>query len=284
MTSHRSPAERARAILDERRVAPRLAPTAVPWITALRPNHAGSARMLNISKTGVLFDTRERLPPGRRATLIALTDDERSEKLPGLVVRSQVVAITPAAGLLYRTALAFDGDFPWELAIPEEVREPGQVEADRVVLPQEAPIDQPATAAGDVALEGPVDALFSTDRGSQVVAVTNLTETGCIVRTTELTKPGGWISLSILFSQSAKPLLTGRVTSITSDGRCLVRFMNLAAQDRHVLRMELRRQAVMRGRGAAAPHGTGQNARMSHGSSFGLTVSAQLVTGHAAEW
>ena len=243
MASHRSAQsvfEHARRVVSERRLAPRLAQADVPWLRALKPNVIGSARLLNISNTGVLLDTSDRLLPGRRATVVALADDERMERLNGIVVRTHVVSIGKGTGLVYRTALEFEKAFPWELGSPataaaiDEAPKVETTSAEAMIADLTSEADKSSEGGG--ALEGPIEGLLSTDAGSQFVPVTNLTETGCIVKTGEPVKPGDWISIAVLFSQSKRPLLAGRVTSITGDGRCLMRFVNLAASEREVLR------------------------------------------------
>ncbi len=263
-------------------MAPRLRSADVPWLKAIRPNMTGAATLLNISRTGVLFDTHERLAPGRRTTLAAAAHDDRLERLPAMVLRTYVVSITGTAGLLYRTALEFESAFPWELAEPEAEAVPLMEPTAADLLSSAAPgAAQPELPAE---LASPVDGLFSSDSGSHMVSVTNLTEMGCVVRTTEPVKPGGFVSLALLFSDSSGPMLTGRVTSVTSDGRCLVRFMNLAASERNTLRMELRRHALRTGR-ALAPRGDSKGGQpRTGGMSMGVSVAGQFHTVHAAQW
>lgn len=284
MSSHHSRSASAGTLVDERRVAPRLTSAHVPWLTAIRPNITGSATLLNISRTGVLFDTHERLAPGRRTTVAASAQDDRVERLPAMVIRTYVVSITGGKGLLYRTALEFDNAFPWELAVPEpEVAPFTEPESPDMALSPDLHGEADGAPAG-APLEGPVDALFSSDTGSHLVSVSNLTEAGCVVRTTAPVKPGGFISVALMFSEASRPMLTGRVTSVTNDGRCLVRFMNLAASERNTLRMELRRHALRTGR----PLGPRADARGGQqrvgGGSTGVRVNGQLHTVHAAQW
>lgn len=283
MSSHHFRSATGRSREEDRRIAPRLTSADVPWLTAIRPNITGSATLVNISKTGVLFDTRERLAPGRRTTFAA-AQDERLEKLPAMVVRTYVVSISGGSGILYRTALEFEAAFPWELAVPEPEAEPFSEELGSELLVNPAQDGAAPDSADTAPLTTPVDALFSSDSGSRLVSVTNLTEMGCVVKTTEPVKPGGFVSVALMFSEASRPMLTGRVTSVTNDGRCLVRFMNLAASERNTLRMELRRHALRTGR-ALGPRADAKGGQQRiGGASMGVRVNGQLHTVHAAQW
>ncbi len=284
MTSQRFRSAHGSSREEDRRVARRLRSGDVPWLKAIRPNITGAATLINISRTGVLFDTHERLAPGRRTTVAAATQDDRLERLAGMVVRTSVVSIAGGAGLLYRAALEFESAFPWELAEPEPEAEPlPERAAADLLLSADLEAAQPEQPE-DAQLASPVDGLFSSDSGSHVVSVTNLTEMGCVVRTTELVKPGGFVSLALLFSDSSRPMLTGRVTSVTSDGRCLVRFVNLAATERNTLRMELRRHALRTGR-ALGPRGDAKGGQhRTSGASMRVSVAGQFQAVHAAQW
>ncbi|MGE3956050.1 MAG: PilZ domain-containing protein [Vicinamibacterales bacterium] len=277
MSTNHSPRRTRPPVTEERRLAPRIVPADVPWLTAIKPNITGTATLVNISKTGVLIDTRDRLSPGRRTTLVAAMDDQKTEKLPAVVVRTYVVSIT-SSGLLYRTALEFDQELPWELASPET----SEAALGEVLLPENLR-DAPVASTEEVMLAGPVDALFTTDSTSQLVSVTNLTETGCIVRTNEAVKPGGWVSVAVLFSDANRPMLTGRVSEVAGDGRCMVKFHNVAPTERAALKTELRRQSQRQGRTVGGePKGGGQLA--AGDATMGLKVSGQLYTVHSAQW
>ena len=97
----------------DQRVAPRLEASDVPWITAVKPTLDDAARLINISKTGALLDTRARLLPSRRTTLTISSVDNPSQRVHGVVVRTQLVAVVPGSGPLYRTAIRFEAELAW---------------------------------------------------------------------------------------------------------------------------------------------------------------------------
>lgn len=277
---HRSHEHLARTMRDERRGAPRLMGAHVPWIRSIKPNVSGSAVLLNISQTGVLVDTRDRLAPGRRTTVVA-ADDQRTERLNALVVRTFVVSIAESTGVVYRSALEFEREFPWALDAPDEApAETAESSDARVVLAQSIPGGE-VTRPSELMLAGPVEAFLSSDGSSQVVSLTALTETGCVVHASEPVKAGAWVSIAVLFTDAQLPLLTGRTTHVGPDGSAVVRFVNLAANERLALRAELRRVAVdERGLNVSAMGGVSAGEPVAAG-----TLGRQrMATVHAAQW
>ena len=91
----------------DRRLSPRLRAEDVPWIREIKPNNGDSARLLNISRTGVLLETTARLQPGRRSTIIIVNEADQKERAEGQVIRTELVAIGKSGELIYRTAMAF---------------------------------------------------------------------------------------------------------------------------------------------------------------------------------
>ncbi len=92
---------------EDRRIATRLKPHEVPWIREVKPISGDRARLLNISKTGVLLETTARLQPGRRSTVVIVDGSDQKERAEGHVIRTELVSIGPAGELIYRTAMAF---------------------------------------------------------------------------------------------------------------------------------------------------------------------------------
>lgn len=143
---------------------------AVPWLKVIKPNVSDVAWLVDISKTGVLLDVRDRLLPGRRTILGATTENEQTERIPGLVMRTQLVTIAGPIAPIYRTALMFEGAFAWNLETgAPDARQ--QARSSRGVDPADS------RSAPVLFLDGPLDGLLSTDSASEMAAVTNLSET-----------------------------------------------------------------------------------------------------------
>jgi hypothetical protein len=218
----------------------------VPWITSVKPNFGDAATLIDISKTGVLIETTTRLLPGRRNTLVLSGPDNQPQRIDGKVVRTQLVRITPNDGPLYRTALTFTKGF--------ELNLPGAPDA---TAHQDTGHDNAANAlvAPDPShphLEGPFDALLVGDTGSDVVEVSNITETGCFVEIHTPVALDDVVSISVQFSDVHHIMLAGTIASIRPDRGCTLRFTNLTPEQRRALRVEIRASATSR-RGKAAP-------------------------------
>jgi hypothetical protein len=226
----------------DQRVAPRLEASDVPWITAVKPALDDAARLINISKTGALLDTRARLLPSRRTTFTISSVDSPPQRVQGVVVRTQLVAFVPGSGPLYRTAIRFEAELAWNppqaagLTVPLESVD-SEVTSESAPEPHAAPL-----------LEGPIDGLFSTEAGSYVVVVSSLTETGCLVRISTPVELGAWVSVGVFFSPVRRLLLTGTVASLVPGESCTLRFAKLTPEDRRALRVELRGQPARSGR------------------------------------
>ena len=78
----------------------------VPWIREVKPISGDRARLLNISKTGVLLETTARLQPGRRSTVVIVDGQDRKERAEGHVIRTEL-GVYRTGELIYRTAMAF---------------------------------------------------------------------------------------------------------------------------------------------------------------------------------
>jgi hypothetical protein len=75
------------------------------------------ARLLDVSRRGVLFDSEARLTIGAKTT-IRITTTDTSVALKGTVVRSRVVTLGKA--VIYQTALQLDEDLALVETMPEE--------------------------------------------------------------------------------------------------------------------------------------------------------------------
>lgn len=95
----------ASEFVNDRRRAPRLKPSALPWIKEVSTT-GRRGLLIDISAAGLLFETTARLLPGSRTTILLLTDNGR-ERLDGHVVRSQMIALDGKCQPVYRTAVKF---------------------------------------------------------------------------------------------------------------------------------------------------------------------------------
>jgi hypothetical protein len=212
-----------------RRGALRYKAADVPWITTVKLVLGGTAQLVDISRTGILTDTKVRLGPGRRNCVLLRIDDSLDHRIDGVVARAELVTLAPPEGPLYRTALAFSEEFDLRLPEPPAMH-PGD-------MPVEA--EDPRAVAGPH-LAGPFDAIWASASASELAAVTNITEVGCLIETSATPAPGDWASVTIYFSEFRPLQLTGRVASVVSETTCALRFSNLTAEQCRALRVEIR--------------------------------------------
>ncbi|MFN7985105.1 MAG: PilZ domain-containing protein [Vicinamibacterales bacterium] len=221
---------------EDRRIATRLKPHEVPWIREVKPISGDRARLLNISKTGVLLETTARLQPGRRSTVVIVDGQDQKERAEGHVIRTELVSIGPAGELIYRTAMAFAEEL--DLRLPEVIREP-------VV----ATLDPSA----DVSVEGPLHAMCTTTSGSQRVTVTHVSQSGCYVQSAQQVAVEDWATLTVFFSPLRSLTLSGTVAAVEENRGCLVRFDDLSPETRRGLRVEIRESLAAQGPSVAPP-------------------------------
>jgi hypothetical protein len=105
--------------------------------------------------------------------------------------------------------------------------------------PPEVSISESAVGIWSHHLDGPFEALWATERGSELARVTSLSESGCITRVGKPVEPGELAAVTIFFTPVRRLLLTGRVVDQRSDGACVLRFEGLGAEQRRSLRVEL---------------------------------------------
>jgi hypothetical protein len=241
---HASPSE------SERRIAQRYAAKDVPWITTVKPAVGEAGQLVNISQTGLLFDSRDRLSPGRRTTLMASTADRRVERWPVVVVRTHVVSFNHDGTPLYRTALRFEGAFEWNLTGSRTSEPPAPAAAEPTPAAAE-PTPAAAEPAPALCFDGPLDGGLTSSGGSRAVSISNLTEEGCRVRAArqEGVMTGEQVLVALLFSPSYRMTLRGEVESALGEHVFAVRFDRLSADERRLLRVEIRSAAVRRGAG-----------------------------------
>lgn len=213
-----------------------MAPHEVPWIREVKPITGDTARLLNISRTGVLFETTARLQPGRRSTIVIVNADDEKERAEGQVIRTELVSIGPKGELIYRTAMAFTQEL--------DLR-----------LPQPAPSavhESVAEAFAHPELEGPIPGLWATATGSARVTVSHLTPVSCYAQPTSNVAIDEWVSVTVCFSPVRSLTLAGRVAAVEPHG-CLLRFENLSADTRRALRVEIREGSTSQGQVTAIP-------------------------------
>jgi hypothetical protein len=213
---------------EDRRIAPRLKPHEVPWIREVKPISGDTARLLNISKTGVLLETTARLQPGQRSTVVIVDGNDRKTRAEGHIIRTELVSMGPSGELIYRTAMAFSEDL--DLRIPEVTSHPAK------------PADH-----NDPKVEGPLHGLWATAAGSQRAMITHISETSCYLKSAEKAMVDEWASVTVFFSPIRSLTLSGKVAAVEEHRGCLLRFDNLNAETRRALRVEIRESLSAQG-------------------------------------
>jgi hypothetical protein len=238
----------------DRRIAPRLKPEQVPWISGVKASAGDNSALLDISSTGLLMETRVRMIPGRRHAVTLEGPEGATQRVEGLVVRSHLVAFK-GGGPVYRTALKFtealdlpsgaEPDADWTSATA--AAEPAAIGADADVEGAAAgvpPLDLDA-AAGSASpslpvLEGPFDGLWATESRSAIVSISHITEMTCFVYTSAPVTLDQWVSLSIFFSGVRRLVVMAKVSQVVPNTGCVLRFVTLSADERRALRVEIR--------------------------------------------
>ena len=142
----------------ERRIGRRLQPHEVPWIRHVQPVTGDTARLVNISSSGVLVETTARLQPGRRGTVVIVDAAERTLEAHGEVVRTQLVSVGQDGALIYQSAMRFPAGL--DLGLPVSTSMPSVAE----------PLPQFPTR-----VEGPLTGEWLTPAKVHEAVVTNLT-------------------------------------------------------------------------------------------------------------
>jgi hypothetical protein len=91
---------------DERRIAKRRALHEVPWLSKVRLGDGLDVSVVNISSTGVLFESGSKFAPGSTADLL-LSGTTSSVLVPVRFIRSEIARID-GFGVRYHAAAAFD--------------------------------------------------------------------------------------------------------------------------------------------------------------------------------
>jgi PilZ domain len=251
----------------DRRRSPRLKAEDVPWIVTVRIGYGDdSARLVDISRTGLLLETRERLRPGQKGIMTLGLAGDQTARIDSHIVRSNLVALSPDAVPIYHAAILFSKELESKLLAPAPVE----------------PETDAETGSGlwSLHLDGPFDALVATGRSSELARVTNLSETGCISHLPMPVEAGEVAAVTIIFTPVRRLLLAGRVTEVRSDGARVMRFEGLSPEQRRALRVELTSHA-MKWTTSSQPSGYGSLFSMTGG-----TIDARVFTAglHASDW
>lgn len=220
----------------DRRLARRVEPHEVSWIRSVKPAAASSARLVNISRTGVLLETTARLQPGCRTIVLIVGDLDEEERAEARVLRTELVAISPNGELIYRSALAFSGELDLRLMGG------GNPSTNVALSTEEADADTVMSPAGELLqrlrLDGPLAGFWATERGSQRIAVSQLTQTGCIVPGIE----GAFVDLSgsvtVIFSAVRALTLSARVVGV-DQSRSILEFLSVSGDVQRALQQEI---------------------------------------------
>ncbi|MGE3955483.1 MAG: PilZ domain-containing protein [Vicinamibacterales bacterium] len=224
----------------ERRVNRRLQPHEVPWIRHVQPAAGDTARLVNISSGGVLMETTARLQPGRRGTVVIVDAADRSIEAHGEVIRTELVSVGTSGELIYRTAMRFRSDLDLRSSLPApgpSVAEPLPLFASRI--------------------EGPLEGEWLTPEGARAASVTNLSQTGCCLRTDDALGLDQFALLRIHFAPGRALSVSGTVVAVDEGVGCLLRFEDLSSTAEQTLRSELLTLAAHAPRDLTSLFGTG---------------------------
>jgi len=107
--------EAVRGSSDERRHARRRPMSEVPWLSNVRLGDGVNVSLVNISPTGVLFESGSKFSPGSRSEIL-LSGAGSSVAVPVRFIRSEIARID-AFGVRYHAAAAFDKEI--DLGAPQ---------------------------------------------------------------------------------------------------------------------------------------------------------------------
>jgi CheY-like chemotaxis protein len=216
-----------RGSANERRIARRRTINEVPWLSKVRLGDGFDVSLVNISSSGVLFESGSKFAPGSTSEVL-LSGANTSMLVPVRVIRSEIARID-AFGVRYYAAAAFDREI--DLGGPQRPQALAQVLAKALA---EATSDEPAHVRfalgvrelvgarnvqfhkGTVAPSGGLETLYfdvpGDDRGRTVLQVTF--DRGHEVTSSEfaLVKAAAWLAAAALeFDKPAQRLLEAAV-------------------------------------------------------------------------
>lgn len=268
---------------DDRRKTPRFELGQVPWIREVKAG-TDAARVVNISRSGVLLETTARLKPGRRSTLIIVGDLDERLRADADVIRTELVSIGSAGELVFRTALAFATEFDLRVEAAQEgpdgrERRDG-LEAQESLAGQvgQAGLSPVVLQVAQPELQGPVAGVWHSGDGSQDVHLFGLSQAGCRMQGDQMPPVGESVSLTVLFSPVRALTLRGVVRDVV-DGQVAVAFSGVTPDVARTLRVEVREAMAT----ALAVSTIPVPVRAAGLSSAGVW-SAQAATLHANQW
>jgi hypothetical protein len=108
----------------ERRIHPRLHPSAIPDLRSIRLQGGGEANIINISKKGALLETQERVTPGAGIS-IRLVAADAVFLMRGRILRSRAKTLRESvpvyeAAIEFETELTVLGDADQEIQAAQE--------------------------------------------------------------------------------------------------------------------------------------------------------------------
>lgn len=224
----------------ERRVARRLQPHEVPWIRHVHPVAGDVARLVNISSSGLLVETTARLQPGRRGTVVIVDAADRTLQAHGEVVRTELVSVGIEGELIYQTAMRFPSGL--------DLQEP---------LTSVAPSVAEPLPNFPTRVEGPLDGEWVTPEGPRSATVTNLTATGCCLKTDARLGLDQFAIIRVQVAPERMLTLSGTVVAVEEEVGCLLRFEDLTSGTVQALRRELLRLVSQAPRDFSGLFGTG---------------------------
>ena len=254
----------------------------MPWIREVKAG-TDAARVVNISRGGVLLETTARLKPGRRSTLIIVGDLDERLRADADVIRTELVSIGSAGELVFRTALAFATEFDLRVETGQEGQEwqegqEGQEGRDDGQAGQAGLFPVAVVQAAQAEVSGPLLAVWREGAVSRDVHVFALSQAGCRVHVDPTPAVGHALSLTVLFSPVRALTLRGVVREV-ADGHATVTFSGVSAEAARTLRVEIREAMAT----ALAVSTVEAPARAAALSSAGVW-SAQAATLHANQW
>ena len=266
------------SIADDRRKSPRFNAEQVPWIREVKAG-TDAARVVNISRGGVLLETTARLKPGRRSTLIIVGDLDERLRADADVIRTELVSIGSAGELVFRTALAFAAEFDLRVEAGQEGRD-GQDGLDgREGLAGQAGLSPVAVVqAAQAEVRGPLPAVWHQGAVPRDVHVFALSQAGCRLHAEPTPTVGDALSLTVLFTPVRALTLRGVVREIV-DGHAAVTFSGVSPEAARTLRVEIREAMAT----ALAVSTMPAPVRAAALTSAGVW-SSQAATLHANQW
>jgi hypothetical protein len=150
--------------------------------------------------------------------------DNRLAHVDSHIIRSTLVALSHDAVPVYQAAVLFVKELEAQLLTP---------------APAEIRGGEASAGVWSQHLDGPFEALWATERGSELARITSLSESGCVTRIPTPAADGELAAVTIFFTPVRRLLLTGRVVDQRADGAYVLRFEGLSTEQRRALRVEL---------------------------------------------